>query len=147
VLYVGDWDPSGLHMSSVDLPRRLEEYGGHIQVIRLALTDADVTADLPSFPASDKGPTREKNGDPRYRWYVERYGHRCWELDALSPVALRQRVEHAIVDRLDRAAWDRAEVAEAAERESLTSILAAWPGVAHIESISRQASKYDERTR
>ena len=24
VLYVGDWDPSGLHMSEIDLPDRLE---------------------------------------------------------------------------------------------------------------------------
>ncbi len=27
VFYVGDWDPSGLFMSEVDLPRRLERYG------------------------------------------------------------------------------------------------------------------------
>jgi hypothetical protein len=25
-LYVGDWDPSGLHMSEVDLPERLQRY-------------------------------------------------------------------------------------------------------------------------
>jgi hypothetical protein len=31
VLYVGDWDPSGLCMSDVDLPERLERYdGGHV---------------------------------------------------------------------------------------------------------------------
>ncbi len=28
VLYVGDWDPSGMHMSEIDLPERLERYGG-----------------------------------------------------------------------------------------------------------------------
>ena len=27
-LYIGDWDPSGLYMSEVDLPTRLARYGG-----------------------------------------------------------------------------------------------------------------------
>ena len=80
VFYVGDWDPSGLHMSEVDLERRL----------------------------------------------------------ALSPVVLRDRVADAIDGVLDHDAWDRAEVVEKAEQESLQSILSAWPG------ISGSASKYDE---
>jgi hypothetical protein len=130
ITYVGDWDPSGLHMSEVDLTRRLLRYGGNIHVVRLALTEQDTRAGLPSFPANTKC------RDPRYRWYVDRYGSRCWELDALSPVILRDRVEAAIVDRLDLNAWQRAAVAEAAERDSLTSILSQWPG------ISGQASKH-----
>ena len=59
--------------------------------------------------------------------------------DALSLVILWDRVEQAIHDRLDHAAWDRAAIAEAGERESLISILNTWPG------ISGQASKYRER--
>ena len=38
-LYVGDWDPSGLHMSDIDLPRRLREYYGDVDLVRLALTE------------------------------------------------------------------------------------------------------------
>jgi hypothetical protein len=64
VLYIGDFDPSGLYMSEVDLPRRLEGYGGdHVELIRIALTSRQ-TAGLPSFPVTDK------RRDPRYRWYV-----------------------------------------------------------------------------
>jgi hypothetical protein len=128
VLYVGDWDPSGLHMSEVDLPARVERYGGEIAIERVALTPKHVEAgDLPFFQAEDK------RRDPRYAWYVRRYGRRCWELDALNPVTLRAAVEHAIRERLDLLAWQRAEQTEHAERESLLSILNAWPG------ISRQA--------
>ena len=134
VFYVGDWDPSGLHMSEVDLPRRLCDYGGDVELVRLALTDDDCRVDsLPSFG------TDTKKRDPRYRWYLDRYGHRCWELDALNPVVLRDRVSQAIDDRLDHDAWDRAEVVERAERDSLTSILATWPG------ISGQATKYQSK--
>lgn len=128
VLYVGDWDPSGLHMSVVDLPNRLSRYGGQVAIERVALTSGHVDqGDLPSFPAA------EKHRDPRFGWYVARYGASCWELDALNPVILRREVEAAIVSRLDMPAWHQAEHAERAERESLTTILNAWPG------ISRQA--------
>ena len=134
-LYVGDWDPSGLHMSDVDLPRRLEQYGGDVDLVRIALTMGDcVGRDLPFFVADTK------KRDPRYRWYADEYGDRCWELDALNPVVLRDRVTHAIERRLDHDAWHRAEVVERAERESLTSILNDWPG------ISGQATKYDEES-
>jgi hypothetical protein len=137
VLYLGDWDPSGLHMSEVDLPARLKEYGGIVALRRLALTTADTLSGLPSFPVETKKGNEKKKGDPRYRWYLDAgYGLQCWELDALSPVTLRKRVEDAIRTRLDLDAWDRADVVEKAEQESLTSILNAWPG------ISGQASKY-----
>ncbi|MBE3071709.1 MAG: hypothetical protein IMZ67_01925 [Acidobacteria bacterium] len=135
VFYVGDHDPSGLHMSEADLPRRLKEYGGVVDLIRLALTKEDTRSGLPWFA------TETKRHDPRFRWYLERHGSRCWELDALSPVVLRDRVEEAIVERLDREAWQRAEITERAECESLATILNAWPGVARASSISGPASK------
>src|SRR5262245_41076624 len=53
ILYVGDYDPSGMYMSERDLPERLANYGGdHVQVKRIALTRAHHS--LPWFPASDK---------------------------------------------------------------------------------------------
>jgi hypothetical protein len=39
VLYIGDFDPSGMYMSERDLPQRIAEYGGdHVKLIRIALT-------------------------------------------------------------------------------------------------------------
>jgi hypothetical protein len=83
VLYVGDWDPSDLHMSDVDLPARLDRYDGHVEIERVALIEEDVeNRGLPSFDAITK------RKDPRYKWFVRGYGNKCWELDALSPVVL-----------------------------------------------------------
>lgn len=135
VLYLGDWDPSGLHMSEQDLPARLREYGGWVHMIRLALRKNDTTnttLNLPFFEATTK------QGDPRYRWFRDHYGSRCWELDALNPNLLRARVQEAIEDRIDWTRWEQHATAEAAETESLQNILSAWPG------ISRQAQKYPE---
>jgi hypothetical protein len=46
-------------------------------------------------------PGQTKTGEKKYRWFVERYGHRCWELDALSPATLRDVVEQGIASRID----------------------------------------------
>jgi hypothetical protein len=134
-LYVGDWDPSGLHMSNEDLPDRLRSYwidqvgpsGRHrprISLIRLALIEYDIAdVRLPSFEAATK------RTDPRWRWYVERYGDSCWELDALNPVTLRGRVADFVGRLIDHSAWERCARAEAAERESLESVLGTWNSI------------------
>jgi hypothetical protein len=120
VLYVGDLDPSGLYMSEEDLPARLSDYGGdHITLKRIALTRQHVRG-LPSFSAADK------RKDPRYRSFWTNYGHRCWELDAMDPNDLRACVESAIVELIEPVAWERCEVINQAEQESLRTILANW---------------------
>jgi hypothetical protein len=121
VLYVGDWDPSGLHMSEVDLPRRLDEYGANVERSRVALHDVDISnSGLPHFAAE------EKRKDPRYGWFVERYGHCCWELDALNPNVLRDRIESRIRAEIDFDAWDRCKSVEQAEHQSLIEVIENW---------------------
>jgi hypothetical protein len=123
-LYCGDWDPSGLHMSTLDLPDRLARYDGdHVQLKRIALTEDDLPG-LPSFPAATK------RKDPRYRWFVENFGTACWELDALDPTRLRDRVEAEIISYIDGVAWNRCKVTEQAEQESLREVISRWNGVA-----------------
>jgi hypothetical protein len=120
VLYVGDWDPSGLYMSEHDLPDRLVRYDGdHVMVERIALTREQLRG-LPSFPASDK------KKDPRYNWFVKNYGKRCWELDALDPNDLRACVEEKILEHIEPEVWDRCMVVERAERESLQTVMKKW---------------------
>jgi hypothetical protein len=107
-------------MSERDLPARFEKYDGdHVEIYRIALTEVQ-TAGLPSFPASDK------RKDPRYPWFVQNYGHRCWEIDALDPNILRDRVEEEIKSLIEPEAWRRCEVVNRAERESLQQVLASW---------------------
>jgi hypothetical protein len=119
-LYVGDFDPSGLFMSQGDLPKRLAEYDGHhVMLKRIALTRAQVRG-LPSFPAADK------KEDTRYRWFIANYGNHCWELDAMDPNDLRDCVEGAIKELIEPVAWERCEVVNRAERESLKTALEGW---------------------
>jgi hypothetical protein len=123
-LYAGDYDPSGLFMSAVDLPNRLSEYGGnHITLKRIALTQVHVHG-LPSFPKTGK------RKDPRYSWFRSIYGDRCWELDALDPNRLRDCVEWQIEELIEPVAWERCEIINEAEQESLRTVLDGWHGSA-----------------
>jgi len=120
VLYVGDWDPSGLYMSERDIPARNEKYGGdHITVKRIALTSEHL-AGLPPFSASDK------RKDPRYKWFTQNFGHQCWELDALDPNVLRDCVESGIKALIEPDAWRRCEIVNKAESDSLREVLTRW---------------------
>jgi len=122
ILYIGDYDPSGMFMSEVDLPERLAKYDGHhVQVKRIALTQAHHS--LPWFPASDK------KRDTRYPWFIRNYGDRCWELDALDPNDLRALVKKAIRREIEPKAWKRCAVVEKAERDSRRHVLDSWKGV------------------
>ncbi len=125
ILYVGDHDPSGRYMSDHDLSQRLDRYGGYAQIERVAVTASHITAhDLMTFSA------REKTTDARHDWFVDRYGQTCCELDALNPNVLRGLVEDAIVARLDREAWDRAEDIQAVEMASIADFIRSYPGTA-----------------
>jgi hypothetical protein len=154
ILYLGDYDPSGLHMSGVDLPRRLAFHAlrsryavtrgdarawsdaeadsylrlGSLRFRRLALTDEDTRTlgTRVSFPASDKAL------DARYSWFVAHYGRRCWELDAMNPNALRTRVEAALVAEIEPTAWARYVAAEQIEQASMVATMQSWTGISGL---------------
>jgi hypothetical protein len=131
VLYVGDFDPSGMNMSESDLPKRFAKYGGdHIVLKRIALTGAQVH-DLPPFPAADK------KRDPRFRWFTGRYGERCWELDAMDPNVLRECVEKAIKELIEPVAWARCELVNTAEQKNLKTFLERWNSLEKFENFRR----------
>ena len=145
ILYVGDYDPSGMGMSEMDLPQRLARYStnnpgqkdldretvdgiladGRLGIRRIALTREDTIVLGPAsrFPASDK------KKDSRHGWFVRTYGDGCWELDALSPNTLRERVEDAILGVLDRETWDRYVHAERVELEAISATCRSWTSI------------------
>jgi hypothetical protein len=122
IRYVGDYDPSGMFMSERDLPTRFDKYNGdHIKLKRIALT-LKQTPQLPSFPTSDKA------DDPRYKWFIDNYGKKCWELDAMDPNDLRACVEREIEKLIEPVAWQRCEHINKAEQDSLRHVLDRWKG-------------------
>jgi len=125
VIYVGDHDPSGRYMSDLDLPGRLDRYGGVVTIERIAVTPDQIERQaLLTFSAA------EKVKDARYAWFAETHGAVCCELDAMNPNDLRAVVEAAIRAHLDHDAWILAGSTEAAEMGSLRDFFQSWKGVA-----------------
>jgi hypothetical protein len=145
ILYVGDFDPSGMGMSELDLPKRFARYSSNdpsnkditielakaglrelgIEIRRIALTKEHTQ----SLGVATRFPASDKKDDTRYKWFVENYGEWCWELDALSPVDLRQCVEAAIEAELDQEEWDRYVLAEEEERKTIIETCSTWKSI------------------
>lgn len=84
VLFIGDHDASGL-----DLQRAAEtemDHASGIRFIRIALTWEQVQRIRP--------PSRPVNmKDSRAKDYIEKYGNRCWEFEALAPRTAKKIVD------------------------------------------------------
>jgi hypothetical protein len=131
-LYIGDYDPSGLFMSEVDLPARIAEYGGdHVELRRIALTEQQ-TRELSSFPVESK------RKDPRFKWFKQNHGLWCWELDAMDPGDLRALVESEIELLIDREAWSEQERLEAREKQSIEVLLRTWANMENLRIASEE---------
>jgi hypothetical protein len=155
LLYLGDYDPSGMGMSTQDLPRRFASYADDadaptreeardwtddevayylgklgLEFRRVALLEDDgrLLGRRLGFPAA------EKQRDTHYQWFVDHYGDDCWELDALSPVELRARVEYSVRVEIEPVAWNRYVQAERMERKFIEPTLARWNGISGLAS-------------
>lgn len=110
ILYLGDYDPSGLQME-VSLSERFSWFGLYPDIHRIGITYEDIKQyNLPEEPG--------KRSDSRYDWMERTFGHAIQvELDALPVNVLRQRITDEIDKRLD---GDLLEEVEEEEEEEVT---------------------------
>lgn len=107
ILYIGDFDPSGLLIEVV--AEREMDSGRGIEVKRIALTWEQVRRFRPpSVPVNRK--------DSRARDYVAKYGDRCWEVEALRPRTLYRLVEEKLRENVPPEYLAEAEARERAAR-------------------------------
>lgn len=99
VLYFGDFDPSGVDIER-DLSERLDRYGATQFIVnRIALTSDQIREySLPPMPV--------KRSDARSEGFLEEYGDKAVELDALDPNTLQKIVQEAIVGQIDVRLWN-----------------------------------------
>ncbi len=115
IFYLGDHDPSGLHMT-VDVLERLQLFCGFsVEVRRLALN-------MPQVEQYNPPPNFAKDTDSRFEKYKKRYGTDSWELDALNPEILSKLVKTQLEKLIDQDAWDTAVDREHHERQMLEKI-------------------------
>lgn len=122
--YLGDHDPWGLSIEAC-LESKLRHFSGkdfHWQ--RLAITEFDLAnTKLVGFQVK----RRSKKGKPLpksvWKPYLDKYGDRCVELDALDAEETRRRVREAIEQHIDQYEWAARKRTEELERETLTNAL------------------------
>jgi hypothetical protein len=93
IIHLGDHDPSGIDMTR-DIQERLEMFGANVEVKRVALTMKQIEAFNPP-------PNPTKVTDARSGGYISRFGHECWELDALEPKVITQLIEDEVTALID----------------------------------------------
>jgi len=53
-----------------------------------------------------KPPSPTKRAAPRSKWYIQQFGDRCWELDAVEPRELERIIEESILKWLNIDKWN-----------------------------------------
>jgi hypothetical protein len=107
VLYIGDFDPSGLLIEKVAEEEMNHKLGSRF--VRLALTMEQIKRFKP--------PSRPVNlKDSRAKEYIEKYGDRCWEVEALRPRTLYRLIEKGLKENVPPEFLAEAEARERAAR-------------------------------
>lgn len=107
VLYLGDFDPSGLLIEKVaeeEMDHRLA-----VKFVRLAITMEQIKRLRP--------PSRPVNlKDSRAKDYIEKYGSRCWEVEAIRPRTLYRLIKKGLEENVPPEFLAEAEARERAGR-------------------------------
>jgi hypothetical protein len=111
ILHLGDHDPSGIDMTR-DIRDRLKMFGSVVTLHRIAL-NMDQIREL------NPPPNFAKLTDSRCASYLEEYGDKSWELDALEPAYMSDLVETWILKFRDEEVWNEMIQREEYERGML----------------------------
>lgn len=117
IFYFGDFDPTG-----VAIPQNIQdewidstETGRRpIELKIICLTREQAIGYPQAFV---------KEADPNTKAFVERYGDRCVELDAIPPNELQDMVEVVINNAIEQDQWTEDEHSENQEKDRLTEII------------------------
>lgn len=116
LLYLGDHDPSGEDMVR-DVKERLEMFGASLRVEKLALTMDQVRQYKPP-------PNPAKITDSRAKAYIEKYGDKSWEVDALPPERLSRIIRQALDAEVDQVMMNKIKAQEEQDKDALRKAVA-----------------------
>lgn len=121
LIYLGDHDPSGIHMTS-DHRDKQDMFAdlGPVDVRRIALNMDQVEQYNPP-------PNPTKAQDSRSKGYIEEFGSTCWELDALTPSVVDELITAEIKGLRDRKIWRETFEDQEERRRLLAAIHENWP--------------------
>ena len=122
VLYLGDYDPSGIDMIRDIYDRTMEFFDGRgeddvdFKIIPIALTREQIQRyNPPANPA--------KITDPRAKDFIKKHGATSWEVDALPPNVLNQLLDDSIRGFIDTDVFKEIVNREQQDKNRLSSLV------------------------
>ena len=104
VIYLGDFDPSGLDMIR-DIDERINEFDkgfdGGLWHDDFNFTVKPVALTMDQIEEYNPPPNPAKISDPRAKDFIKKYGGTSWEVDALKPNVLNSILEGTILSLID----------------------------------------------
>jgi hypothetical protein len=110
IYYLGDHDPSGR-----DLERNIHEKLARYSKREFSWVRLGVNAD--DFDSYGILPLAAKKKDARYRSFVQQWGERCAEVEAIPATELRRMLRQAIESHIPAGAWERLQQVEQLEQD------------------------------
>jgi len=124
IIYLGDFDPSGVDMIRDVEDRIMEFFNGFystrtnrvdFEVVPIALTQDQIRQYEPP-------PNPAKQTDPRFEKFADEFGTTSWEVDALPPEVLNQILTDGILKLIDVDMYDDMVAAEIADKTKLIEL-------------------------
>lgn len=119
IIHLSDHDPSGIDMAR-DLQDRFELFRvPDVHFHRIALT-------MDQIEEKDPVPNPAKLTDPRAEKYIDRFGDKSWELDALEPSDIDRLVKEAVMEIVDVDCWNESREEEKRGRSVVLQLAREW---------------------
>lgn len=122
IFYLGDRDPTGMH-----IPEHIEEtlhkfVGQPIMVQRIALNQDQIDKyDMPPNPVKIRADG--EYADSRAKVYVDQFGEVSYELDALDPEVMQELIASAIRPFRDPERWDEMQSEETNDKRVIQELI------------------------
>lgn len=111
ILYFGDFDPSGEDIYR-NIQETLEKLGLVIKFEKIAITKDQIEKyDLPPLPS--------KKSDSRARKFIEQYGDKTVELDAIEPNILQEIIKKAILKHFHSETYEKVKEIQEQRRKEI----------------------------
>lgn len=115
--YIGDFDPSGIEIEQ-SVRRTLTA------LVKAPFTWERLAVNAADFDRFDIIPLEPKKKDSRYKKFVQNFGDRCAEVEAVPADELRNMVRAAIESHIPTEQWKKLKALEATEKESWNRVMA-----------------------
>lgn len=130
ILYLGDYDPSGIDMIRDVRDRTLEFMkGGNESIetleeaaIEYKFSVESIALTIEQINQYEPPPNPAKMSDPRANKFVAQHGKTSWEVDALKPEVLNQLLDDAILENINLGTYEEIVSSEQADRDKLRTL-------------------------